>query len=215
MKRPNRFTMTSLSPKGGAGIAMLLCAAYASHLSSQPAASAPAASEMTRPVMWQRVVTLAQVNEPSSRKAVDIATLGEQEFVNLGQLLNAGGKLMSPQQFREEVAQRLIVGKLPSGASIEVMYASSGAIAGSLLGGGSGQASGTGRMGAPQNWPVSGGWSIDDSERICASMRINFAQGASIMPTACQFWFKLGGRYYVSDSDEDRSAKLFVRVLKQ
>jgi hypothetical protein len=213
MKLSNRFTTTSLSPKkSSAGIAMLLCAAYTN---PQTLATALAASEMTRPVTWQRVVTLAQVNEPSTREAVNVTTLGQQEFANLGQLLNAGGKLVSPQQFKEEVAQRLIVGKLPSGASIEVMYASSGTIAGSLLGGGTGNASGGGPLGAPQNWPVSGGWTIDDSERVCASIRINFAMGSSIIPTACQFWFKLGGRYYVSDSDEDRSAKLFVRVLKQ
>jgi hypothetical protein len=145
---------------------------------------------------------------------------GQQQFASLGQLLDAGGKLMSPQQFKDEIVQRPFVGTLPSGTVIDVMYTSSGMVAGSLRHGAGGNAAGgesnAGRvLGAPQNWPVSGDWTIDDSERVCATLRINWSQGASIMPKRCQFWFRLGDKYYESDSDEDRSAKLLVRVLKQ
>lgn len=127
---------------------------------------------------------------------------------------------MSPPQFKEQVVQRQFVGRLPSGAMVELMYTSSGTVAGSLRHGGGGQSVGGESnfghaVGASQNWPVTGEWTIDDSERICATLVINFAQGASILPKRCQFWFKVGDKYYESDSDEDRSAKVLVRALKQ
>lgn len=143
----------------------------------------------------------------------------QSEFDNLGQLLAAGGKLVSPQQFKDEVVQRVSVGILASGATVEVIHTTSGTVAGSLLYGGDrqfntvGSQSGRG-LGTPQNWPVSGTWTIDDSERICVTLQIYNSQSSSILPKRCQFWFKLGDRYYVSDSDEDRSAKLLVRVFK-
>lgn len=157
---------------------------------------------------------LAQAGQPSGRQTANDLAVRQSEFANLGQLLEAGGKLMRPPEFREEVAQRLVVGALPSGGVIEVMYTSSGSVAGSLVTGGAFNASSPG-ITAPQNWPVSGSWTSDDSDRICASMRIFTSQQTSIIPNRCQFWFKFSGRYYVSDSDEDRSAKLLVRLMKQ
>jgi hypothetical protein len=137
-------------------------------------------------------------------------------LANLGLLLNAGGKLLSPSAFKEEVAQRVLTATLPSGATVEVMYTSSGAVAGNLIqGAGNAGGIGFGRRGAPQNWPVSGNWTRDDSERICTTLQITGSQGSTILPTRCEFWFKLGDTYYVCDSDEDRSAKLAVRTLKQ
>ena len=130
---------------------------------------------------------------------------------------------MSPQQFKEEIVQRMFVGTLPSGAVINVMYTSSGIVVGNVLYGGvTGMGYGAGlessqvrSVGVPQNWPVSGNWTIDDSARICASLAINITPSSTIIPKRCQFWFKLGEKYYESDSDEDRSAKVLVRVLKQ
>ena len=133
---------------------------------------------------------------------------GAQQFMNLGQLLNAGGRLMTPKEFKDEIVQRMLSVTLPSGAVVDVMYTTGGAIAGTLASAGDLPRS------ASQNWPVSGSWTIDDNERTCTAMLITYSQGASMMPMRCQFWFKLGDRYYVSDSDEDRSAKLFSRVLK-
>jgi len=179
-----RKTFTVALPAVAAGLAALLCSACA----------------------------LAQAGQPSARQTANDLAVRQSEFANLGQLLDAGGKLTRPPEFKQEVAQRLVVGALPSGSVIEVMYTSSGSVAGSLLSGFN--MSSPGGI-APQNWPISGSWTIDDSDRICASMRINSAQGTSIIPNRCQFWFKFSGRYYVSDSDEDRSAKLLVRLMKQ
>jgi hypothetical protein len=160
------------------------------------------------------LISVASTRQPSAQLLLpSVAPPQQQEFANLGQLLNAGGKLLSPQEFNEEVVQRLLVGPLASGATVEVMYASSGALAGSLLHGGAAN-SATARN-APQNWQVSGDWRVDDSERICTTLRITYGQGITIVPTRCEFWFKIRNTYYVSEADEDRGAKLFVRVLKQ
>jgi hypothetical protein len=133
----------------------------------------------------------------------------DPEFANLGQLLNTGAKLISPQQFKDEIVQRSLVGALPSGVVVEVMYTSGGTVAGTLLG------STRNARGMPQNWPVSGSWTIDESERICTGMQISEAQKVSVIPVRCQFWFKLGDTYYVCDSDEDRSAKVLARAPKR
>jgi len=192
MSQTESLKMASLSSTVAVGAVVLLCVAFVNEAYAQ---AVPAQSANP------------QGGAPSK----------QQEFATLGQLLNAGGKLLGPQEFKEEVVQRMLVGTLPSGATVEIMYASSGALAGSLLFGGQGNTSGYdfGRRGAPQNWPVSGNWRVDDSERICTSLRITGAQGSTIIPARCEFWFKVLNTYYVSESDEDRSAKIIARSLKQ
>src|SRR2546425_361634 len=49
---------------------------------------------------------------------------------NLGALLDAGAKRLSPEAFKEEVVQRVIVGLTGAGGEIEVMYARTGVIQG-------------------------------------------------------------------------------------
>lgn len=50
--------------------------------------------------------------------------------VNLGQVLDAGGRSLSVEEFKQELVQRVLVGPTPSGGRIEVMYASNGTIQG-------------------------------------------------------------------------------------
>src|SRR5271169_76590 len=50
---------------------------------------------------------------------------------NLGELLDAGAKRLSVEEFKQELVQHVIVGPTLSGASLEVMYASNGVIQGS------------------------------------------------------------------------------------
>ncbi len=40
-------------------------------------------------------------------------------------------------------------------------------------------------------------------------------QGMAYLPPRCQYWFKLGDKYFLSDSDSDRSAKVLSRTVKQ
>ena len=124
---------------------------------------------------------------------------------NLGQLLDAGAKRLSPEEFREEVVQRVLVGSMASETRIELIYASSG------------QISGRGANAAgPTTVELGGDWRIDESGKICSSMRVTGAGGASAaLPARCQFWFKYKEDYFVSDSDWDRSAPVFRRTVRQ
>src|SRR5215467_247466 len=49
---------------------------------------------------------------------------------NLGELLETGGKKLSPEEFKEELVQRVIVGPTPTGGTLEVIYTSKGTIQG-------------------------------------------------------------------------------------
>ena len=130
---------------------------------------------------------------------------------NLGALLDAGAKKLSAEEFREEVVQRVVVGPTATGGSLEVMYANSGVI----------QGVGT-FSGSSLFAPISGDWKIDDTGRICTSMRIGAgsqyagaAQMGVMLPPRCQIWFRYKGQYFLADSDSDRSAKVLPRTLKQ
>jgi len=119
----------------------------------------------------------------------------------LGAVLDAGAKRMSPADFEAQIVQRVLVGPSPSGGELEIMYASNGTV------------QGTGRHPTFSGIPVAGiggEWKIEN-ERACSSMRI----GGIPLPYRCQIWFKLGDKYFVSDSDTDRSAKVLSRTIKQ
>src|SRR5215470_16213230 len=61
---------------------------------------------------------------------------------NLGELLDAGAKKISPDEFRQDVVHRTLVGPTLSGAQLELMFASSGVLQGRT------QADAAGRAGA-------------------------------------------------------------------
>ena len=130
----------------------------------------------------------------------------------LGALLDADARKLSPGEFNEELVQRTIVGLSPTGGRIEMMYASNGTIHGVAT-----NPAYTSTM--PPEQGVGGEWRIDDKERICTSLRIGLGGGGPaqilILPTRCQYLFKLGDRYFFADSDSDRLAKVQGRTIKQ
>ena len=125
---------------------------------------------------------------------------------NLGELLDAGAKKLSPVEFKEEVVQRVIVGPTPSGhGNLELMYVNNGEIQGLGVY--------PPTFGSPQ--PIRGEWTTDDNGRVCTSMQIGNAAPLLILPRRCQFWFKYGEQYFYSDSDSDRHARVLLRTVKQ
>lgn len=110
---------------------------------------------------------------------------------NLGGLLDAGAKRVSAEEFRRDVVKRTLVGRASQGGKTEIIYAANGSLHGQET--------------QPLR-PISGKWTIDESARICTTgMRI----GPSDLPNRCEYWFKLGETYYVSESDTDRRAYVF------
>jgi hypothetical protein len=120
---------------------------------------------------------------------------------NLGQLLDAGAKQLSPEEFRLELVQHEVIGPTDVGGSLEVMYASNGQV----------QGQGTGRF-TPRLVAMAGEWKIDGNGAICTSMR---TEGNVTLPFRCQFWFKNVEQYFVSDSDSDRKMRVLRRTVKQ
>ena len=120
---------------------------------------------------------------------------------NLGELLDGGAKKVSPEEFREEVVQRMIVGPSPFGVRWELMYAATGVINGKA-------AESVSNPNIPVRPTIDGVWTIDDRGRVCESIKI----GTSL-PFRCQYWFKLKDDYFIADSD-DRSAKVLRRTVK-
>ncbi len=56
---------------------------------------------------------------------------------------------------------------------------------------------------------ISGSWTTGDSDTICVTMNVNLAAFSK----RCQFWFKLGEDYFISDYDSDRSARVLRRTV--
>ena len=125
---------------------------------------------------------------------------------NLGELLDAGAKRLSAEEFRQEVTQHTLVGAIPSGGQMEVMYASSGVIQGRTS-----PFTGVNPTRGDLVAPIDGVWNIDDSGRTCTSMVI----GRTFLPLRCQFWFKYKEDYFLADSDSDRNARVLRRTVKQ
>jgi hypothetical protein len=129
---------------------------------------------------------------------------------NLGELLDAGAKQLSVEEFNEQVVQRIIVGPTATGGTIQVMYATNG----SVQGNGAFVAS----FSTASLAPISGEWKVGDDGRICTSMQMGSNLGGGpggMLPFRCQLWFKLADQYFLSDSDSDRRAKVLRRTIKQ
>lgn len=125
---------------------------------------------------------------------------------NLGELLDAGAKRLSGEEFKLEVVQHVIVGPTASGANLELIYASNGQV--------SGKDTKSGVSGTMNTGTIDGEWKVDDSGRVCTTMRIVGAGGVAL-PTRCQFLFKYKDAYFFVDSDTDRQARALRRTVKQ
>jgi len=125
----------------------------------------------------------------------------------LGELLDAGAKPLSPEEFKQELVQRVLVGPTATGLNLEIMYTTSGTVQG---------------LSVPAA-QVNGEWTIDAVGRVCTAMRLigptfGVAGGGSqgtTLPARCQSWYRLADRYFLSDSDTDRQARVLVRTVKQ
>jgi hypothetical protein len=126
---------------------------------------------------------------------------------DLGQVLDAGGKRLTLEEFKQELVQRSLIGPTPTGGSLELMYTRSGRIQG---------------VGSPPGTavlmfrPYNGTWAEGENESVCSTLLVMAGTGSTglTLPRRCQFWFKVGERYYLSDSDSDRSAKVLLRTVK-
>src|SRR5438874_1879069 len=129
---------------------------------------------------------------------------------NVGQLLDSGAVKLSAADFKQQIVGRFVVGpargvvNLSSGQ--EVVYLENG----SIRGAGSASIYG-GASGGGQSFSIEGTWTIDERERICQSTQV----GSVVLAPRCQYWFKQSDKYFLADSDSDRSALITVRTVKR
>ncbi len=132
----------------------------------------------------------------------------------LGEVLDAGGKVISAEEFEAEIAQRIVVGPTPAGGHLEILYGTNGVL------------SGTGTIPYASarlvdKAEVSGVWTIDAAGKVCTTARFRVEGGGpgpaqlNFLPPRCQVWLRVGDQYFLSDSDSDRSTKVFSRSVKQ
>ena len=91
---------------------------------------------------------------------------------------------------------------------MELMYVDNGTIQG--VGNPTGGYGGTASL-----FGLSGDWKIDDSGRMCSSMRFVVSYNVQALPFRCQPWFRYKDRYFLADSDTDRQARVLPRTVKQ
>ena len=129
----------------------------------------------------------------------------------VGALLDAGARVMTTDEFTKELTHRIVVGPGAAGGTLEIVYAENG----SLTGTGANPNLSVMLYGAVS--PIDGNWTADNEGRICTTMLIKAQAGGTVtvLPRRCQFWFRLGDAYYLSDSDSDRGARVLRRTLKQ
>src|SRR5262249_49416797 len=119
----------------------------------------------------------------------------------LGQVLESGATKLTADEFRQEIVGRFVEGPgraapEPRQGNEEIIYLNDKSIRGSGSAANLGGATGGG-----QTYGIQGTWTIDAQGRICQSLRA----GTVVLAPRCQYWFKQSDRYYVSDSDIDRS----------
>ena len=124
---------------------------------------------------------------------------------NLGELLDAGAKKLSGDEFREEIVQHTVVGPLLTSPSVEMIFASGGTLQGRTQ-----NLAGTMQGANIFGGYIDGVWTIDDKGRVCSSLSF----GRTMLPFRCQYWFKYKDDYFVADF-EDRNAKVVRRTVKQ
>ncbi len=120
---------------------------------------------------------------------------------NLGELLDAGAKRLSAEEFRQHVVEQTLRGPTVSGrGSMDIIYTTKGLL----------QGMGTPPYyAAPTTTSIDGEWTFGDNGSVCTTIVVRIPVGAAIVfPRRCQVWFKLDDRYYFSDSDTDRRARV-------
>src|SRR5690242_8072836 len=86
----------------------------------------------------------------------------------VGDVLDSGARKLSPDEFKEELVQRTVVGPTATGGTMELIYAPNGFVAGS------GVASPKSRPLDPMegSLTVRGEWKINDSGAVCTVLRV-------------------------------------------
>ena len=119
---------------------------------------------------------------------------------SLGDLLDGGAKKLSKEAVQSALSGAQVSGKSTSGADTEYRYKADGSFSGNL------QNSEGWRSGAV------GTWSVDDGGKLCSEWTLT---GNSKRLKGCGFLYAKSDQIYYTESDSDRSAPIYKRVIKK
>jgi len=119
---------------------------------------------------------------------------------SLGELLDAGAKKLSKEAVQSALSGAHVSGKSTSGAATEYFYKADGYFSGNL------QNSEGWKSGAV------GTWSVDNSGKLCSEWTLTVN---SKKLKGCGFIYAKADEYYYTESDSDRTAPIYKRVIKK
>jgi hypothetical protein len=117
---------------------------------------------------------------------------------SLGDLLDGGAKKLSKEAVQSALGSAHVSGQSPLGAQLEYDLKADGYFSGNL------------RTWDGGNSEVVGTWSVDDSGKICSTTTVPRTGNTS---KRCGFLYALPDQYYFCESDSDRAAPIFKRVI--
>ena len=119
---------------------------------------------------------------------------------SLGELLAGGAKKLPQDAVKGTLGGAHVSGKSVTGADTEYDYKPDGYFSGNLM-----AADGT-RFG------VVGTWTVDESGKFCGEWTLT--QNSKRF-SGCGFLYAIGDQLYYVESDSDKGAKIYKRVIKK
>ena len=120
----------------------------------------------------------------------------------LGELFDSGGKKLSKEDVVAALSGATISETTTNRATFHIKYYADGTYSGNR----------PAYMGAIEYGArgVFGTWTVDESGNVCSTTKQWGSNNVN-----CRYFYRIGGQYYISNSDSDRSAKVYPRTLEK
>jgi hypothetical protein len=119
----------------------------------------------------------------------------------VGEVLDAGGKKLTKDEFVAAIVDSNISGPTQGGGQVQVNYKADGTFAGNVQ---SAQGKNGGRYGT---------WTIDVSGKLCTDATTSVY--GTRQNQGCAFLFKLGDRYFVAVDTDTRDTRVLPRAINK
>jgi hypothetical protein len=119
---------------------------------------------------------------------------------SLGDLVDGGAKKLSKDAVKSTLGGAHVSGKAVSGADTEYDYKADGYFSGNLK--------------DARGWSSGavGNWTVDESGKLCSEWTLT---ANSKRLSGCGFLYAKGDELYYVESDSDKTAKIYKRVVKK
>ncbi len=130
---------------------------------------------------------------------VSMAAAEALAFANLGEALDAGGKILAEDEFRKTVLGATLTGPTRSGGEIDAVYRASGSFNGTI-------------SVRERSFGIHGPWTLDASGKVCVETT---NASTNNRETNCGYILRVGERYFFTPSSTDRETWIVPRTFKK